>query len=65
MENKELSEQEYVELKQKQLENTKQNLNKELSGLSEDELVKKLAESSKNAVKYAKENKIDIITCED
>lgn len=65
MENKELSEQEYVELKQKQLENTKQNLNKELSGLSEDELVKKLAESSKNAVKFAKENKIDIITCED
>lgn len=65
MENKELSEQEYVELKQKQLENTKQKLNKELSGLSEDELVKKLAESSKNAVKFAKENKIDIITCED
>lgn len=65
MENKELSEQEYVELKQTQLENTKQKLNKELSGLSEDELVKKLAESSKNAVKFAKENKIDIITCED
>lgn len=65
MENKELSEQEYVELKQKQLENTKQKLNKELSGLSEDELVKKLTESSKNAVKFAKENKIDIITCED
>ena len=65
MENKELSEQEYVELKQKQLENTKQKLNKEFSGLSEDELVKKLAESSKNAVKFAKENKIDIITCED
>ena len=65
MENKELSEQEYVELKQKQLENTKQKLNKELSGLSEDELVKKLAESSKNAVNFAKENKIDIITCED
>lgn len=65
MENKELSEQEYVELKQKQLENTKQKLNKELSGLSEDELVKKLAESSKNAVKFAQENNIDIITCED
>lgn len=65
MENKELSEQEYVEFKQKQLENTKKKLNKELSGLSEDELVKKLVESSKNASKYAKENKIDIITCEE
>ena len=65
MEKIEFSEQEYLEMKEKQLEKTKQKLNKEFSGLSEQELIKKLVESSKNAVKFATENNIDIITSEE